>query len=129
MIKNCHFQLQKIEDISQQIARNNDSLKDKATESAHFTVHTSLWSSTSTQEQVVDSRATRYMMKHWNLFSYYSYQHKGEQVTIVDNSTLLESSCSTIQIENAQCKYVLHVPSVEPNLLSIYCIAQANSRR
>jgi hypothetical protein len=96
--------------------------------STHLAVHFALWSSTSSQEWIADSGATRHMMKHKHLLSNYSDQHKGEKVTIGDDSTLPVFGCGTVVVDNAKFGDVLHVLGVGPNLLSIYCITHTNKK-
>jgi len=66
--------------------------------------------------------ATRHITKHRHLFSDYSDQHKGEQLTIGDDSSLLVSSCGTAKIDHIEYKDVLHVPGVgtKPSLYLLH---------
>jgi hypothetical protein len=68
------------------------------------------------------------MTKHKHLFFDYSDQHKGEKVTIDDESPLLVFGCSTFVIDNANYEDVLQVSRVGLNLISIYNNTHTNKK-
>jgi hypothetical protein len=128
--KSCLAHLQKIEEL----ARSTIGTKDLFDENVGslivhiWPVHSALWSSSSQQEWIVDSGATQHMTKHEHLLSNYRQQHNGEKVVIGDNSTIQVAGYGDVIIDTTKFGDVLHVPSVGPNLLSIYHITHTNKK-
>jgi hypothetical protein len=80
-------------------------------------LHIAHWSSPSSQELVVDSKASRHITKHQHVLSNYQQTYNGEVVIIGDGSPLSVSRCGDVIMGN-KFGVALHVPGIGPNLLS-----------
>jgi hypothetical protein len=77
--------------------------------SAHLPMHSTYLSSSTSQEWIANSRATKHMTKHQHLLYDYQHQHSGKKVIIGDNSTLPLSGCDDVLIDTTKFGEVLHV--------------------